>query len=93
MTINGRRQYLCRAVDQGGDAIHILLQLRRDRHAAARFIGKPLKGHSCVPRRLVTNRLGSYRAAHRSVTPTVVHDTTCYTNNRGEVSHQPTRAR
>jgi transposase-like protein len=46
-----------------------------------------------VPHRLVTDRLGSYRAAHRTIMPSVVHDTTRYTNNRAEVSHQPMRRR
>src|SRR5215831_19647238 len=35
--INGQQQYLWRAVDQDGDVIDILLQPRRDQHAAARF--------------------------------------------------------
>jgi transposase-like protein len=35
VTIRGQRQYLWRAVDQDGDVIDILLQPRRDRHAAA----------------------------------------------------------
>jgi putative transposase len=93
VTINGRRQYLWRAVDQDGDVIDILLQPRRDRHAAARFFRTLLKGHGRVPRRIVTDRLGSYRAAHRVVMPSVVHDMTRYANNRAEVSHQPTRCR
>jgi putative transposase len=37
VTIRGQRQYLWRAVEQDGDVIDILLQPRRDRHAAARF--------------------------------------------------------
>ena len=41
----------------------------------------------------VTDRLGSYRAAHQVIMPSVVHDTTRYANNRAEVSHQPTRQR
>lgn len=66
----------------------------RDRHAAARFFRALLKGSGRVPRRVVTDRLGSYRrAAHRSIMPSVVHDTTRYANNRAEVSHQPTRQR
>jgi putative transposase len=93
VTIDGRRQYLWRAVDQDGDVIDILLQPRLDRHAATRFFRALLKGSGRVPRRLVTDRLGSYRAAHRSVMPSVVHDTTRYANNRAEVSHQPTRQR
>ena len=43
VTIRGQRQYLWRAVDQDGDVIDILLQPRRDRHAAARFLRKLLK--------------------------------------------------
>ena len=46
-----------------------------------------------MPYRLVTDRLASYRAAHRVIMPSVVHDTTRYANNRAEVSHQPTRRR
>ena len=93
VTIHGQRQYLWRAVDQDGDVIDILLQPHRDRHAAARFFRKLLKRCGRVPRRLVTDRLGSYRAAHRYVMPSVCHDTTRYANNRAEVSHQPTRRR
>jgi putative transposase len=93
VTICGQRQYLWRAVDQDGEVIDILLKPRRDRHAAARFFRRLLKRSARVPWRLVTDRLGSYRAAHRVVMPSVVHDTTRYANNRAEVSHQPTRRR
>jgi len=93
VTIRGQRQYLWRAVDQDGEVIDILLQSHRDRHAAARFFRKLLKRSGRVPRRLITDRLGSYRAAHRVIMPSVVHDTTRYANNRAEVSHQPTRRR
>ena len=37
VTIQGRRQYLWRAVDQDGDVIDILVQPRCDRRAAKRF--------------------------------------------------------
>jgi len=93
VTIQGRRQYLWRAVDQDGDVIDILLQLRRDRRAAERFFRKLLKGQGREPRRLVTDKLRSYAAAQRTVMPSVIHDTGRYKNNRAEVSHQPTRQR
>ena len=93
VTIRGQRQYLWRAVDQDGDVIDILVQPRRDRHAAARFFRKLLKGQGRGPRRLITDKLGSYAAAHRTVMPAVVHSTRQYENNRAEVSHQPTRQR
>ncbi|MGB6335170.1 MAG: IS6 family transposase [Thermoanaerobaculia bacterium] len=91
--IQGERQYLWRAVDQDGDVIDILVQSRRNRHAAERFFRKLLEGQGSEPRRLVTDKLKSYSAAHRAVMPSVVHDTRRYANNRAEVSHQPTRQR
>ena len=93
VNIQGRRQYLWRAVDQDGDVIDILVQTRRDRRAAARFFRKLLKGQGREPRRLITDKLRSYSAAHRTVMPSVIHDTRQYENNRAEVSHQPTRQR
>ena len=91
--IGGRQQYLWRAVDQDGDVIDILVQARRDRRAAERFLRKLVRGQRSEPRRLVTDKLGSYRVAHRVVMPSVVHETGRYANNRAEVSHQPTRQR
>ena len=93
VTINGERQYLWRAVDQDGDVIDILVQSRRDGRAAQRFFRKLLKSQRKEPLRLVTDKLGSYRVAHRTVMPLVTHDTRRYANNRAEVSHQPTRQR
>ncbi len=93
LTIQGRRQYLWRAVDQDGDVIDILLQPRRDRRAAERFFRKLLKSQGCVPRRMVTDKLRSYAAARRAIMPSVAHDTNQYANNRAEVSHEPTRQR
>ena len=91
VSIQGRRQYLWRAVDQDGDLIDILVQSRRDRRAAERFFRKLLKGQGAEPLRLVTDKLRSYGAAHRATMPSVRHDTKHYANNRAEVSHQPTR--
>ncbi len=91
--IQGRQQYLWRAVDEDGDTIDILVQSRRNRRAALRFFRKLLKGQGCVPRRLITDKLRSYPAACRTVMPSVVHCTEQYANNRAEVSHQPTRQR
>ena len=93
VSIRGQRQYLWRAVDQDGDLIDILVQPRRNRRAAEKFFRKLLKGQGCEPRRLVTDKLRSYAAAHRVVMPSVIHDTSQYANNRAEVSHQPTRRR
>ncbi len=91
--IQGRQQYLWLAVDEDGDAIDILVQSRRNRWAAIRFFRKLLKSQGCVPRRLITDKLRSYPAVHRTVMPSVAHCTDQYANNRAEVSHQPTRQR
>ena len=93
VAIQGRQQYLWRAVNEDGDVIDILVQARRDRHAATRFFRRLLKRQGRTPCRLVTDKLRSYAAAHRTVMPSVAHRTGQYENNRAEVSHQPTRQR
>ena len=60
VTIQGRQQYLWRAVDEDGDVLDILVQPRRNRHAAVRFFRKLLKTQRHVPRRLITALLHEY---------------------------------
>ena len=93
VTLNGRQQYLWRAVDEDGDVLDILVQSRRNRRAAVRFFRKLLKRQGCVPRRLITDKLRSYPAACRRVMPSVVHHSDQFANNRAEVSHQATQQR
>ena len=93
VTIQGRHQYLWRAVDEDGDVLDILVQSHRNRRAAVRFFRKLLKTQGRIPRRLITDQLRSYAAACRTVMPSVVHVTDQYANNRAEVSHQPTHQR
>jgi putative transposase len=91
--IQGEFHYLWRAVDQDGDTIDILVQKRRNKQAAKRFFRKLLKGQRASSRRMMTDKLKSYSAAHREIMPLVTHSTEQYANNRAEVSHQPTRQR
>jgi putative transposase len=93
LSINGQRQYLWRAVDQDGQVLDILVQRRRDKHAAKKFFRKLLKGCRYVPRVIITDRLKSYGAAKREILPGVEHRQHRYLNNRAENSHQPTRQR
>jgi putative transposase len=93
LSIRGERQYLWRAVDQDGHVLDILVQRRRDKHAAKRFFRKLLKGLTYVPRVIITDQLKSYGAALREVLPSVEHRQHRYLNNRAENSHQPTRQR
>jgi putative transposase len=91
--INGKHQYLWRAVDQDGQVVDVFLQARRTAKAAKRFFKRLLKQHRSEPRKIVTDKLGSYGVAHRELIPDVIHDTSRYANNRAELSHQPTRVR
>jgi putative transposase len=69
--IRGERHYLWRAVDQDGDVMDILVQRYRNGRAAKRFFRKLPKGQGSTPWRLVTDKLKSYSAAHRSFMPCV----------------------
>ena len=91
--INGKQQYLWRAVDQDGEIVDVFLQSRRDEAAAKRFFKRLLRRHSGEPREIVTDKLRSYGVAHRDLIPETIHNTAQYTNNRAELSHQPTRVR
>ena len=82
--INGQQQYLWRAVDQDGDVIDILVQPRRDQHAAERFFRRLLRGQSKEPLRIITDKLRSYSAAMRTILSGVNHNTERYANNRAE---------
>ena len=92
VSIQGQRHYLWRAVDQDADVIEVLVQKRKDTHAAKRFFIRLLKSQRHTPIGLTTDRLGSYRAAKRQVMPSVAHCQDRYANNRAEVSHEHTRA-
>jgi len=93
ITINGKRYYLWRAVDQPGNVLDILVTSRRDTKAAIRFFRKLLKGLEYVPRVLVTDKFCSYGAARHRVLRSVEHRQSKYLNNRAKNSHQPTRQR
>ena len=71
--MQGRTQYLWRAVDEDGDVIDILVQPRRNRRAAIRFSRKLLNTQGAIPRCLITDKLPSYQAACRILIPSVLH--------------------
>lgn len=98
---NGVQHYLWRAVDQEslplrigyGEVVDIFLQKRRNATAAKRFFKRLIRNHGGEPRKIVTDKLGSYRVAHREMIPDTIHETAQYANNLSELSHQPTRVR
>ena len=93
LKIDGRNQYLWRAVDQEGEVIDIIVQSHRDARVAERFFRKILRVEGTFPRRAATDRLGSYGVAMKRLMPGVEHIKVKDANNRAENSHQPTRQR
>ncbi len=93
LSINGKLQYLWRAVDQNGEVLDILVQPRRNRQAAKKFFRRLLRRLQYVPRAIITDKLGSYAAAKAEVLPGVQHIQDMRANSRAESSHQPTRDR
>jgi putative transposase len=81
--INGEQKYLCRAVDQDGNVLDILVQNRRAKAAARRSFRRLMKKTRMVPRVIVTDKLRSYGTAHREVMPCVGHRQSRYLNKPG----------
>jgi len=63
LKIGGRMVYLWRAVDAEGEVLDVLVQSKRNKHAALKLMRKLLKKYAFVPERLVTDDLRSYGAA------------------------------
>jgi len=90
---NGAQHDRWRAVDQDGNVLDILVQARRDKRAATKFLRKLLKGRTDVPRVVITDKRASDGAARREVLPSVEHRRHQGRNKRAEHAHQPTRER
>ncbi len=88
-----RRFYLWRAVDAEGEVLDVLVQSKRNKHAALRLMRKFLRKYAFVPERLVTDDLRSYGAAVRELGIERRHERGRWKNDRAENSHQPTRRR
>jgi putative transposase len=94
LTMNKRRYWLWRAVDQDGTVLDILVQSRRDQHAAERFLHRVLDAEDGVePRVIVTDKLASYVPAIKRTVPNADHRRHKRLNNRAENSHRPVRKR
>jgi putative transposase len=70
-----------------------IVQTRRDTKAAKRLLKRLLRKQGCPPRRMITDKLGSYAAARRQIMPEVEHRSHKGLNNRAENSHLPFRRR
>jgi putative transposase len=85
VTIAGKRYWLWRAVNQDGYVLDEVVQSRRDTKAAKRLLRRLLKQQGCPPRRMITDKLGSYAAAQRQVMPDVEHRSHKGLNNRASL--------
>ena len=85
--------YTWRAVDSEGEVLDILVQARRDKAAALKFLRTLLRRQEFVPTAMVTDKLKSYRAAICEVGFAGAHEQGLRMNNRAENSHQPLRRR
>ncbi len=90
--INGKTHYLWRAVDHEGEVLEVFATKRRDRGAALKFLKRLMKRYG-RPRKIVTDKLQSYRSAMKVIG--IASDQVCgrWLNNRAENSHQPFRRR
>jgi putative transposase len=93
VTISGQKHWVSRAVDQDGYVLDEIVQTRRDTKAAKRLLKRLLKKQGCPPKRLVTDKLGSYAAARLQIMPAVEHRSHTGLNNSAENSHLSLRRR
>ena len=93
VTIGGRNHWLWRAVDQDGYVLDEIVQVRRNTKAAKRLLIRLMKKQRGVPKRIITDKLGSYGAARRQIMPAVEHRSHKGLNIRAENSHLPLRKR
>src|SRR3954469_22056761 len=89
VSIGGRRQWLLRAVESGGEVLNLLRQSNRDKRAALRPIRKLLEKQGFAP----TIWANFYGAARRDLGLPAGHDPGLRQNTRAKNSHQPVRRR
>lgn len=90
--INGKTNYLWRAVDHEGEILESYVTKTRDKSAALRFLKKAMKRYG-APRTVVTDRLRSYGAAMKEIGNIDRQEVGRHLNNRAENSHLPFRRR
>ena len=67
ITINGKRMYLWRAVDNEGEILEVLVQSRRNKKVALKLTRKLPRKQDFLPSTIVTDKLPSYGAALREL--------------------------
>ena len=76
--IRGKRMYMWRAVDKEGEVLDVLVQKRRNKHAALKLLRRLLKNQGIHPETITTDklagavRLTATRLRQGAMTPTRV---------------------
>lgn len=92
--VGGRKMWLWRAVDDEGEVLDVLVQKRRNKHAALKLLRKLLRNQGVHPKTITTDKLPSYGAAARELGLTSAHRPGgMRENNRAENSHLAIRRR
>ena len=92
--VGGQKMWLWRAVDDEGEVLDVLVQKRRNKHAALKLLRKLLKTQGVHPESITTDKLASYGAAVRELGLTACHRPGgMRENNRAENSHLAIRRR
>lgn len=91
LKIGGKQFYLWQAVDD--EVLDILLQSRRNKVAAVKFLRRIIKKHQATPDVVVTDKWRASMSAVKDILPSKCHLVGKRLNNRAENSHQPTRRR
>ncbi len=93
LKIEGKQYYLWRAVNDEGEVLDVLLQSRRNKAAAVKFLRRTLKKQRATPNTIVTDKWQASMSAVRDVLANAKNLVGKRLNNRIENSQQPTRRR
>lgn len=92
--VSGRWCYLYRAIDRDGNLLDSMLSEHRDKHAARRFLRRPLSMSDQIPLRLTTDKHPAYTKAIRWIVGRKAqHRHNQYLNNRMEQNHRHIKQR
>jgi transposase-like protein len=92
LKVAGNWAYPCRAVDQYGQVIDVLLSAKRDLAAARRFFTRVLRAGT-VPAEVTTDRAPVYTRVLDELLPSALHTMEQYANNPVEADHGRLKAR
>jgi transposase-like protein len=91
--VNGVWRYVCRAIDQDGQVIDVLVSGRRDAATARRFFQRALTMLRVTPSEVVTDAAPIYPAVLEELIPSAWHHVEQYANNPIEADHSQLKHR